>query len=119
MDAIRTMLARVRSPGFPNDHFPGLLHLLIGKTLVDLDGNVVSRGYSWRECANMLKTARIDPELARTLDLNPDDLPPRDREKFWYVALTRFPVASEKAKTCAAALVPWMAKAGIKVAQGS
>ena len=49
MDAIRSMLARVRSPGFPTEHFPGLLHLLIGKTLVDTDGKVVSKGFTWRE----------------------------------------------------------------------
>lgn len=118
MDAIRSLLARVRSPGFPTELFPGLLHLLIGKTLIDQDGKVASKGFTWRECASLLKTARIDPELARTLGLNPEDLPPRDREKFWYVALTRFPVGCEKAQKSATALVPWLAKAGLKVADG-
>ncbi len=119
MDAIRSMLARVRSPGFPTEHFPGLLHLLIGKTLVDTDGKVVSKGFTWRECASLLKTARIDPELARTLGLNPDDLPPRDREKFWYVALTRYPVGCEKAQQGAVSLVPWLAKSGLNVSDAA
>lgn len=117
MDAIRSMLARVRSPGFPAEHFPGLLYLLIGKTLVTSDGKVASKGFTWRECASLLKTARIDPELARTLGINPDDLPPRDREKFWYVALTRFPVGSDKAQHSATALVPWLADSGLTVAE--
>lgn len=119
MDAIRSLLARVRSPGFPTEHFPGLLHVLIGQTLTDQDGSVVSKGITWRECANLLKTARIDPELARTLELDPEDLPPRDREKFWYVALTRFPVGCDKARKCAKALVPWLTKAGLKVSQAA
>jgi hypothetical protein len=37
--------------------------------------------------AGWLKKRRWDPEAVRELGLNPDDLPPRDRQRYWYSAI--------------------------------
>lgn len=116
MEAIRSLLSQVRTTGIAPGYFPGLLHVLIGRTITTLTGEVVSRGVTWRECAALLKNARIDPELVRSLGQDPADLPPRDREKYWYVAITRFPVGGEAARSSAVAMGPWLAKAGLLVA---
>jgi len=115
MEAIRSLLSHVRTTGIAPGHFPGLLHVLIGRTITQMNGEVVSRGVTWRECAALLKNARIDPDLVRSLGQDLADLPPRDREKYWYIALTRFPVGGEAARSSAVAMGPWLSKAGLLV----
>jgi len=71
MEAIRSLLSHVRTTGIAPGHFPGLLHVLIGRTITQMNGEVVSRGVTWRECAALLKNARIDPDLVRSLGQDP------------------------------------------------
>ena len=48
---------------------------------------------------------------------DPAQLPPRDREAYWFEALRRAPVASPQANNQAAQLVSWLEKLGYEVDQ--
>ena len=97
MDGIRTFLEAVRDRGLAAGHLRGLLHVAIGRTLSTADGTVVSSGGTWREVSNLLKALRYDPELVRELGTDPDTLSPRDRERFWFAAVTLARVDSPEA----------------------
>jgi hypothetical protein len=45
----------------------------------------------------LLKKVRWDPEAVRELSINPDDLPPRDRQRYWYSAIVQAKVDSAEA----------------------
>ncbi len=105
MDRLREFLEVVRKNGTATGHFRGLLHLLIGRRISLADGAPVSTGMTWRELAALLKRLRWDRETVRELGLSPADLPPRDREKFWYTAIARAGVVSAEASAAADALV--------------
>lgn len=98
MDALPEFLNHLKQLDAVGQHFVGLLHILIGRRVVKQDGTVVANGMTWRALASELKRVRWDREVVRTLGLNPDDLPPRDREKFWYTAIARAQVDSAKAR---------------------
>lgn len=87
MDAIRDFLEAVRSSGLAAGHFRGLLHVAIGRKVTKADGTVVSTGLTWRELAALLKLLRFDKDLVREVGADPDDLAPRDRQRFWYSAI--------------------------------
>jgi len=89
MDQLREFLEAVRTQQAAKGRFRGLLHLLIGRRITSSDGTVVSAGMTWRDLAALLKKLRWDREEVRELGLDPADLPPRDREKFWYAAISR------------------------------
>jgi hypothetical protein len=101
MDRLRDFLEAVRKQGTATGHFRGLLHLLIGRRISLADGTLVSGGLTWRELAAVLKRLRWDREVVRELGLDPADLPPRDREKFWYAAIARAGVVSPEASASA------------------
>jgi len=106
MDRLREFLEVVKEQGAGN--FLGLLHLLIGRKLSLADGTEVSAGLTWRDVAALLKKVRWDREAVAELGLNPDDLPPRDRERYWYLAIARAKVDSPEAQAageCLAAAV--------------
>jgi hypothetical protein len=105
MDRLRTFLEAVRKHGTATGHFRGLLHLLIGRRISLADGEVVSGGMTWRELAGLLKKCRWDREAVRELGLDPAALPPRDREKYWYMAISRARVQTPEASASADALV--------------
>jgi hypothetical protein len=99
MDALSTLLDALRKTGRVEGNFLGFLHVLIGRTITRVkDKNVVSKGITWREMAAGLKKVRWDPEAVRELGLNPDDLPPRDRQRYWYSAILKAKVDSAAAK---------------------
>jgi hypothetical protein len=104
MDPLREFLEAVRKQKASKSRFRGLLHLLIGRRITLADDTVVSAGMTWRDLAAVLKKLRWDREDVRELGLNPADLPPRDREKFWYVAISRAGVQSPEASADADAL---------------
>jgi hypothetical protein len=98
MDALSSLLEDLKNGGQTQGNFLGFLHVLIGrKTTRQKDGAPVSNGMSWRDLANWLKKLRWDPEAVRELGLNPDDLPPRDRQRYWYSAIAHARVDSPTA----------------------
>lgn len=97
MDQLREFMEAVRQQGQANKNFLGLLHVLIGRRISRTDGTLVSTGMSWREAAALLKKLRWDREAVRELGIDPGTLPPRDRERFWYLAIAQARVDSSKA----------------------
>src|SRR5436189_215900 len=97
MDGIRELLSAVRDAGLAIGHFRGLLHIAIGRTVTRTDGSPVSTGVTWRVLAAELKTLHFDTELVREFGADPDALAARDRERFWYSAITLAKVDSPEA----------------------
>ena len=97
MDRLREFLDAVREQGLATGNFPGLLHVLIGRRISLADGTVVSSGQTWREVAALLKRVRWDRESVQDLGINPDDLPPRDRQLYWFKAIAQAKVDSPAA----------------------
>src|SRR5262245_25010189 len=116
MDSLRELLRTVKERGAASGRLRGLLHVLVGRTLRrSSDGAVVSAGMTWRELAALLKRVRWDRETVREMGLSPEDLPPRDREKFWYLAIARAGIASAEAVAEASALAEELARLGYEV----
>lgn len=98
MDALAAFLEELRHGGHTQGNFLGFLNVLIGRTITrHEDSVIISKGLSWRDLANGLKKARWDPEAVRELGLDPDDLPPRDRQRFWYGAIAHAHVDARQA----------------------
>jgi hypothetical protein len=97
MDGIREFLDAARARGLASGHFRGLLHIAIGRRVTRTDGTLVSTGMTWREIATILKQLRFDRELVREFGADPDDLAPRDRQRFWYSAIALAKVDSPEA----------------------
>jgi hypothetical protein len=115
MDRLREFLDAVREHELAAGNFLGLLHILIGRRVARVDGTVVSAGLSWRETAALLKRARWDRSAVRELGLQPAQLPPRDRQRYWYTAISQAHVDSSEARAAADALVKPLAQAGFVV----
>lgn len=102
MDALTSLLLELKRRGLGADNMLGLLHVVIGRTIARTsDGAAVSRGMSWRDLAVLLKKIRWDPETVRSIGLDPDALPPRDRQKYWYAAISKAAVDSPDARAAA------------------
>jgi len=101
MDQLATFLDDVRRHVALSGHFRGLLHLLIGRRIVAPDGTVISTGQTWRSVAALLKKVRWNKDAVSEVGLEPAELPPRDRERYWYTAITRALVDSEEARRSA------------------
>src|SRR5438128_7063613 len=83
MDRLREFLEAVRDRSLAVGNFIGLLHILIGRKITLDDGTIVSSGQTWREAASLLKRVRWEREMVAELGLDPDTLPPRDRQLRW------------------------------------
>jgi hypothetical protein len=101
MDALAQFLEVVRQNGRADGNFRGLLHILIGRAIVNPHGETISRGLTWRGTAALLKKVRWNKDAVAELGLIPADLPPRDREKYWYTAIAAADVDSEAARQSA------------------
>jgi hypothetical protein len=97
MDGVQTLLDEVRQHGLAEGNFRGLLHVLIGRRVTKADGTLVSPGLTWRDLAGRLKAVRWDKDAVREIGLNPADLPPRDRQRFWYTAIAHAQVDASAA----------------------
>jgi hypothetical protein len=110
MDALRALLDDLKKHGLDQGHTRGLFHLLIGRRLQRTEGTLVARGLTWRQLAFVLKKVRWNKEAVRELGLRPEDLPPRDRQQYWYTAISSARLDSAEAQhegdALAALLVP-------------
>jgi hypothetical protein len=97
MDALQELLEDLKRHGLDQGHLLGLFNVLIGRRITTADGAVMSNGLTWRELASWLKKVRWDRDAVRELGLEPDELAPRDRQQYWYSAIIRAAVDSEKA----------------------
>jgi hypothetical protein len=111
MDRLREFLDAVLDQG-QEGNFRGLLHVLIGRRIATAEGAEVSRGLSWREAAALLKRVRWEREAVRQLGLDPDSLSPRDRQRFWYQAISQAGVDSAEARAAGDRLSEAMQSAG-------
>ena len=96
-------------------HFRGLLFVLIGLPIRRADGTALSTGMSWRAAATALKSCRWDRLAVQELGLDPADLAPRDREKYWYTAISRANLGSSLARSSAEALALAIAPLGFTI----
>jgi hypothetical protein len=115
MDRLREFLDAVRQHGLAEGHFLGLLHILIGRRVTLADGAVVSAGLNWRAAAVVLKRARWNREAVRELGLDPAALPPRDRQRYWYAAISQGQVDSTQARAAGDQLAAQLQAAGYHV----
>ena len=106
MDALSTLLEKLKKGAKSRGHLLGLFNILVGRKITAKGGEVDSSGLTWRELANILKRVRWDTEQVAEIGLVADDLPPRDRQRFWYTSILRAHVDSPEA-----------AKAGDKFAE--
>ncbi len=97
MDRLREFLEAVRREGIARGNLRGLLHVLVGRRIALADGTVVSAGMTWRDCAGLLKRLRWDREAVREIGVDPAALPPRDRQRFWYMAIAQAGLATPAA----------------------
>lgn len=97
MDALREFLEDLQRHGDAQGNLLGLFHVLIGRRVTRTDGTVISTGMPWRSLAHLLKKVHWPKEAVRGLGLNPSGLPPRDRERYWYAAISRAGVDSPEA----------------------
>ena len=105
MDRLRRLLETLQEQGTARGNLRGLLHLLIGRRLTLPDGTVVSGGLTWRQAAALLKRVRWDREAVREFGLDPEALPPRDRQRFWYTAISQAGVDTPAAAAAAERLI--------------
>lgn len=118
MEALAALLEQVRKLGLAKDNLLGFFHVLIGRT-VKAGGAVVSNGLPWRELAGWLKKLRWDTKLVAELGLDPDELPPKDRQRFWYAAITRAGVDSPQATRAGDAFAKKLETHGYQVVKKS
>lgn len=95
--------------------FLGLLNILIGRRIQKPDGTVLSTGLTWRDVSLLLKKTRWDIEAVRDLGLDPVDMPPRDRQRYWYAVIGQANVDSEAATKAGDQLAERLKKAGYAI----
>lgn len=115
MDQLREFLEAIRREDLSTGNFQGLLHILIGRRIARTEGTLVSAGMTWREAAALLKGMRWDRESVRELGLDPAALPPRDRQRYWYVAIAAANLHTEAARQAGDRLVDPLQQLGYLV----
>ena len=115
MNSLAEFLKLARNDQLMAANFLGLLNVLIGRRISTADGDIVSPGLSWRQAAAWLKTIRWDKAAVRQLGLDPARLPPRDRERYWYQAISLAGVDSAKARRAGNELANDLKRAGYQV----
>jgi hypothetical protein len=115
MDAVVAFLQELKQDGRWRGHFLGLLNILIGRRLEGHEGRLVSAGLSWRTTAELLKKVRWDKTAVLELKIDPQALPPRDRGRYWYMAIATAGVDSPAAVLAANALSNTLAALGYRL----
>lgn len=115
MDGVREFLDDVQKHHRAKGLFLGLLNILIGRRITRADGSLISSGMTWRDVATLLRLTRWDPEAVRELSLDPESLPVRDRQRYWYSAIAQAQVGSETATQAGDRLASNLRKAGFVI----
>jgi hypothetical protein len=115
MERLMELLDRVRRDNWASGNLRGCLHVLIGRTIKTADGETVSIGTTWRDLSHHLKACKLDKELVRELGADPDEISPRDRERFWYSAIALARPDSAEAIAEADAFIAKITAAGYQV----
>lgn len=115
MEGLREFLERVRQAHLVRGHLRALLHVAIGRRITRADGTVLSTGVTWRQLAELLRVMRFDKDLVRELGLDPDDLPPRDRQRYWYAAIVAAQVNTGETRQLGDAYAQLVAPLGFTV----
>jgi hypothetical protein len=97
MDGLHDFLAETKRQGIARGNFLGLLNVVIGRRIHKKSGEVVANGVTWRHLAELLKKVRWDKQAVRELGLEPAALPPRDRQRYWYLAIAHAGIDSPQA----------------------
>lgn len=113
--AVQDFLEEAKQRHYAKSNFIGLLHILIGRRISRSDGTVISSGMTWRELAAHLKKVRWEKERVNELGLNAQDLPTRDRERYWYSAIARAKVDSPAAIQAGDKLAELLRKKGYEI----
>lgn len=115
MEGLREFLDKVRHNHLVRGHFRALLHIAIGRRISRTDGTLLSTGVTWRQLSELLRLMRWDKELVRELGLNPANLPPRDRQRYWYAAIVAAKVDAPDARTLGDAYAKLLAPLGFVI----
>ena len=115
MDGLREFLEAARQNQLVRGHLRALFHVAIGRKITRVDGTVLSAGVTWRQLAELLRVMRWDKDQVRELGLNPDDLPPRDRQRFWYAAIVAAHVDTLESRALGDAYARLVAPLGFEV----
>jgi hypothetical protein len=115
MDALNAFFELLKKKGLAQGNLLGFLHVLIGRRIANSKGESLSTGMTWRDLSNWLKKTRWDIEAVREFGLNPDDLPPRDRQRFWYLAIARANIDSPQGKEAGDEFAAVLRKHGYRV----
>jgi hypothetical protein len=116
MGGLEELLTECKKRDLAAGEFLGLVHIAIGRKVTREKGEVVSTGVTWRELSRLLKKLRWPVEAIHELGMKEEDFPPRDRERFWYMVLTRAGVDSEAARASADRLARKLKPAGYVLA---
>ena len=119
MDLLREFLVDVKKCGDAGENLLGLLYILIGRNIRKTSGEMIASGLTWREAAQWLTKVRWDPMAVRHFGLDPKTLPPRDRFRFWYLAIAQSRVDSAEAKQAGEKLAEELKKRGYLVGDSS
>src|SRR5262245_38057673 len=115
MEGLESLLEEVRKRGIADGHFRGLLHILVGRKITRADGTLVSSGMTWRAVSDLFRRLRWSPDAVRDLGLDPDTLPVRDRQRYWFSAISVAQIESSTASADADTLVAPLAALGYVV----
>jgi hypothetical protein len=118
MDGLREFLEQLKQQGTAQGRFRGLLHILIGRRLEKTDGTLISPGVTWREAARLLKRVRWDKDAVQEIGLTAAALAARDRERYWYMAITQAQVDGPAAISEAEQLSQSLQALGYQVSPG-
>jgi hypothetical protein len=118
MDALSTFLDEMKKSGQTQGKFLGFLNVLIGRRITR-GSTIIARGLTWRELASHLKRLRWDPAAVRELGLDPDSLPPRDRQRYWYTAIAQARVDGPQAKEAGDRFAEVLRGLGYEVSTGT
>ncbi|MFL5331022.1 MAG: hypothetical protein ACJ8C4_19195 [Gemmataceae bacterium] len=115
MDRLVEFLDVVQRANVAAGKFRGLLHILIGRHITAADGGVISAGLTWRQVSALLRQVRWDKDAVLELGLQSRDLPPRDRERYWYNAISHAQLDSDEARNSGDALAKLIEPLGYKI----
>lgn len=86
VDTLSDFLEFVNTQGLAVGRLRGLFHICIGRTIRNNE-KIISEGVTWRELAKLLKHLKYEKSLGNEVNVDSDDLNPKDRERYWYAVI--------------------------------